>query len=68
MIEMGLELIIAFALNVLAGIAVATLWTKYVGTRTVKGEKLEPRWKRRADIEIDSHNVPLFRPTWRKTR
>ena len=68
MIHMGLGLIIALALNVLAGIAVATVWTKYVGTPTVKGQKLEPRWKRREDIEIDPANVPLFRPTCRRTR
>lgn len=68
MIDMGLGLIIALVLNVLAGIAVATLWTKYVGTPTVKGEKLEPGWKRREDIEIDPDNVPLFRPTRRRTR
>ena len=67
MIGMGLGLIIVLALNVLVGVAVATLWTKYAGTPTVKGRNPEPRWKRREDIEIHPNNVPLFRPTWRKT-
>ena len=60
MIDMGVGLIVVLALNALIGTIVAILWIKYAGTPKAKGPNLEPRWKRREDIEIHPDSVPYL--------
>ena len=54
-------------LNIGFGIAVATLWVKYLGSRNAKAQKRGVGY-RREEIEIDPANVPQFKPTWRDAR
>jgi hypothetical protein len=59
------QMIAFILLNVIFGVTVATLWTKFMGPRKGKQQRRKAG-SLREEFEIDSDAIPEFKPSWRR--